>query len=168
MIVCSRAIYLQARWIKMKNNSSVLSSTLSATKSWDNLADLIWNIRRIASFGRSHLRYDNAGGGMGCCSAISWPGIGRVITCKSWYPTSPCHHWLKYFRQVCYALERWSAQRLDCGTRQWSTSLSMKGSPGISSSYWELVTTWVSMRSLHLWLRYQTLAVLRFDTVRIR
>ncbi|KAG0597929.1 hypothetical protein M758_12G031100 [Ceratodon purpureus] len=39
------------------------------------------------------------------------------------------------------------------------------GSPGISSSYWELVTTWVSIRALHLWLRYQTLAVLRIDTI---
>lgn len=42
------------------------------------------------------------------------------------------------------------------------------GSPGISSSYWELVTTWVSIRSLHLWLRYQTLAVLRFDTINFK
>lgn len=42
------------------------------------------------------------------------------------------------------------------------------GSPGISTSYWELVTTWVFMRSLHLWFRYQTLAVLRFDTINFK
>lgn len=44
---------------------------------------------------------------------------------------------------------------------------STQGSPGISSSYWELVTAWASIRTLHLWLRYRTLAVLRFNTVHI-
>ncbi|CAM6079925.1 unnamed protein product [Sphagnum tenellum] len=37
--------------------------------------------------------------------------------------------------------------------------------PGVSTSYWELVATWACIRSLHLWLRYQTLGVLCFSTI---
>ncbi|KAK6943121.1 Root UVB sensitive family [Dillenia turbinata] len=40
--------------------------------------------------------------------------------------------------------------------------------PGISSSYPALATTWLSMRLLHLWLRYQSLSVLQFDTINMK
>ncbi|KAJ6993019.1 Mitochondrial carrier protein [Populus alba x Populus x berolinensis] len=38
--------------------------------------------------------------------------------------------------------------------------------PGLVKSFPLLTSTWMSMRLLHLWLRYQSLSVLRFDTVR--
>lgn len=41
----------------------------------------------------------------------------------------------------------------------------MQASPQLLTSYQEVALTWMSLRLLHLWLRYQTLAVLRFSTV---
>ncbi|KAK4480938.1 hypothetical protein RD792_011796, partial [Penstemon davidsonii] len=38
--------------------------------------------------------------------------------------------------------------------------------PGITSSYPMFVSTWLVMRLLHLWFRYLSLSVLRFNTVR--
>ncbi|KAF9599137.1 hypothetical protein IFM89_035416 [Coptis chinensis] len=38
--------------------------------------------------------------------------------------------------------------------------------PGIQSSYMTLALTWMSMRLLHLWLRYQSLSALKFNTVK--
>ncbi|KAK2999638.1 hypothetical protein RJ639_022895, partial [Escallonia herrerae] len=40
--------------------------------------------------------------------------------------------------------------------------------PGLSSSYPVLVLTWLSMRLLHLWLRYQSLSVLEFSTINLK
>ncbi|KAF5186377.1 root UVB sensitive [Thalictrum thalictroides] len=39
--------------------------------------------------------------------------------------------------------------------------------PGLQTSYMTLALTWLSIRLSHLWLRYQSLSVLRFNTVRI-
>lgn len=41
-------------------------------------------------------------------------------------------------------------------------------SPGISSSYPTLATTWLILRLIHLWLRYKSLSVLRFDTINLK
>ncbi|XP_076882570.1 protein root UVB sensitive 5 isoform X3 [Bidens hawaiensis] len=38
--------------------------------------------------------------------------------------------------------------------------------PGLVNSYPVLASTWMTMRLLHLWLRYQSLSVLQFNTVR--
>ncbi|KAJ9548965.1 hypothetical protein OSB04_021508 [Centaurea solstitialis] len=40
--------------------------------------------------------------------------------------------------------------------------------PGVVSSYLVLASTWMTMRLLHLWLRYQSLSVLQFDTVNLK
>ncbi|XP_058109099.1 protein root UVB sensitive 5 isoform X8 [Magnolia sinica] len=40
--------------------------------------------------------------------------------------------------------------------------------PGFLTSYPMLVFTWLSMRLLHLWLRYQSLSVLRFTTINLK
>nr|XP_043620512.1 protein root UVB sensitive 5 isoform X2 [Erigeron canadensis] len=40
--------------------------------------------------------------------------------------------------------------------------------PGLVRSYPVLALTWMSMRLLHLWLRYQSLSVLEFDTVNLK
>ncbi|KAF8397298.1 hypothetical protein HHK36_016211 [Tetracentron sinense] len=40
--------------------------------------------------------------------------------------------------------------------------------PGLLSSYPVLASTWLSMRLLHLWLRYQSLSVLRFNTINLK
>ncbi|KAK9291085.1 hypothetical protein L1049_009272 [Liquidambar formosana] len=42
------------------------------------------------------------------------------------------------------------------------------GTPGLVTSYPVLALTWMSMRLLHLWLRYQSLSVLRFDTINLK
>ncbi|KAI3474732.1 hypothetical protein Pfo_029917 [Paulownia fortunei] len=41
-------------------------------------------------------------------------------------------------------------------------------SPGISSSYPMLASTWLGMRLLHLWFRYLSLSVLRFNTINLK
>lgn len=41
-------------------------------------------------------------------------------------------------------------------------------SPQLLTSYQEVALTWMSLRLLHLWLRYQTLAVLRFSTINLK
>ncbi|KAF5747619.1 hypothetical protein HS088_TW05G00344 [Tripterygium wilfordii] len=41
-------------------------------------------------------------------------------------------------------------------------------SPGLVKSYPAMLLTWMSMRLLHLWLRYQSLAVLRFNTINLK
>ncbi|KAM4078871.1 hypothetical protein ACB094_09G073100 [Castanea mollissima] len=40
--------------------------------------------------------------------------------------------------------------------------------PGLVKAYPVLVLTWMSMRLLHLWLRYQSLSVLQFDTINLK
>lgn len=40
--------------------------------------------------------------------------------------------------------------------------------PGIQSSYNTIAITWLCMRMLHLWLRYQSLAVLKFQTMNLK
>ncbi|KAI3771180.1 hypothetical protein L6452_02339 [Arctium lappa] len=40
--------------------------------------------------------------------------------------------------------------------------------PGVVTSYLVLASTWMTMRLLHLWLRYQSLSVLQFDTVNLK
>ncbi|KAK1271143.1 hypothetical protein QJS04_geneDACA007531 [Acorus gramineus] len=40
--------------------------------------------------------------------------------------------------------------------------------PGLQKSYSALVLTWLSVRLLHLWLRYQSLLVLRFPTINLK
>ncbi|XP_075510241.1 protein root UVB sensitive 5-like isoform X2 [Primulina tabacum] len=40
--------------------------------------------------------------------------------------------------------------------------------PGISSSYPVMALTWLGMRLLHLWLRYFSLSVLRFNTINLK
>ncbi|PWA96909.1 hypothetical protein CTI12_AA004670 [Artemisia annua] len=40
--------------------------------------------------------------------------------------------------------------------------------PGLVRSYPVLASTWMTMRLLHLWLRYQSLSVLQFDTVNLK
>ncbi|XP_073044516.1 protein root UVB sensitive 5-like [Primulina eburnea] len=40
--------------------------------------------------------------------------------------------------------------------------------PGISSSYPVMALTWLGMRLLHLWLRYLSLSVLRFNTINLK
>ncbi|KAL5710290.1 Protein root UVB sensitive 5 [Ranunculus cassubicifolius] len=40
--------------------------------------------------------------------------------------------------------------------------------PGLQASYPTLALSWVSMRSLHLWLRYQSLSALRFNTINLK
>ncbi|PON92675.1 Root UVB sensitive family [Trema orientale] len=40
--------------------------------------------------------------------------------------------------------------------------------PGLVSSYPVLAITWLGMRLLHLWLRYQSLSVLQFDTINLK
>ncbi|XP_024968545.1 protein root UVB sensitive 5 isoform X2 [Cynara cardunculus var. scolymus] len=43
-----------------------------------------------------------------------------------------------------------------------------KSTPGVVTSYLVLASTWMAMRLLHLWLRYQSLSVLQFDTVNLK
>ncbi|XP_021744784.1 protein root UVB sensitive 5-like [Chenopodium quinoa] len=40
--------------------------------------------------------------------------------------------------------------------------------PGLVSSYTALLSTWTSMRLLHLWLRFQSLSVLQFETINLK
>ncbi|PKI34518.1 hypothetical protein CRG98_045055 [Punica granatum] len=40
--------------------------------------------------------------------------------------------------------------------------------PGLVKSYPSLAFTWTSMRLLHLWLRYQSLTALKFDTINLK
>nr|POE58513.1 protein root uvb sensitive 5 [Quercus suber] len=40
--------------------------------------------------------------------------------------------------------------------------------PGLVKAYPVLVLTWMSMRLLHLWLCYQSLSVLQFDTINLK
>ncbi|KAK4418944.1 protein root UVB sensitive 5 [Sesamum alatum] len=40
--------------------------------------------------------------------------------------------------------------------------------PGISSSYPVLTSTWLAIRLLHLWFRYLSLSVLRFNTINLK
>ncbi|KAL3536515.1 hypothetical protein ACH5RR_004976 [Cinchona calisaya] len=40
--------------------------------------------------------------------------------------------------------------------------------PGFSSSYSSLTLTWLIVRLLHLWLRYQSLSVLQFNTINLK
>ncbi|KAM3325805.1 protein root UVB sensitive 5 isoform X1 [Capsicum chacoense] len=40
--------------------------------------------------------------------------------------------------------------------------------PGISKSYPTLALTWLSVRILHLWFRYQSLSVLQFNTINLK
>ncbi|XP_058214489.1 protein root UVB sensitive 5 isoform X1 [Rhododendron vialii] len=40
--------------------------------------------------------------------------------------------------------------------------------PGLSTSYPVLVVTWMTMRLLHLWLRYQSLSVLQFNSINLK
>lgn len=40
--------------------------------------------------------------------------------------------------------------------------------PGLSESHSALALTWLSMRLLHLWLRYQSLSVLQFDSINLK
>ncbi|KAH9305186.1 hypothetical protein KI387_009590, partial [Taxus chinensis] len=40
--------------------------------------------------------------------------------------------------------------------------------PGLLNSYPKLTLTWTSLRLLHLWLRYQSLSVLRFSTINLK
>ncbi|KAL8526683.1 hypothetical protein ACS0TY_015766 [Phlomoides rotata] len=40
--------------------------------------------------------------------------------------------------------------------------------PGISSSFPVLTSTWLGVRILHLWFRYLTLSVLRFNTINLK
>ncbi|WVZ05776.1 hypothetical protein V8G54_019122 [Vigna mungo] len=40
--------------------------------------------------------------------------------------------------------------------------------PGLVKSYGVLSLTWLSMRVLHLWLRYESLSVLQFDTINLK
>lgn len=44
----------------------------------------------------------------------------------------------------------------------------MQDAPGIQTSYAMLTFTWLSVRLLHLWLRYQSLSVLRFRTINFK
>ncbi|XP_041023013.1 protein root UVB sensitive 5 isoform X3 [Juglans microcarpa x Juglans regia] len=43
-----------------------------------------------------------------------------------------------------------------------------KDAPGLFRSYPVLALTWMSMRLLHLWLRYQSLSVLLFSTINLK
>ncbi|KAK7395120.1 hypothetical protein VNO78_15662 [Psophocarpus tetragonolobus] len=40
--------------------------------------------------------------------------------------------------------------------------------PGLVKSYGVLLLTWLSMRLLHLWLRYESLSVLQFNTINLK
>ncbi|XP_057512559.1 protein root UVB sensitive 5 [Actinidia eriantha] len=40
--------------------------------------------------------------------------------------------------------------------------------PGVSASYLLLGSTWMTMRLLHLWLRYQSLSVLQFNSINLK
>uniref|UniRef100_A0A5B6YWE5 Protein root UVB sensitive 5 n=1 Tax=Davidia involucrata TaxID=16924 RepID=A0A5B6YWE5_DAVIN len=40
--------------------------------------------------------------------------------------------------------------------------------PGLSTSYPLVASTWMIVRLLHLWLRYQSLSVLRFNTINLK
>lgn len=40
--------------------------------------------------------------------------------------------------------------------------------PGLVSSYVALLSTWMSMRLFHLWLRFQSLSVLKFETINLK
>ncbi|PIA32206.1 hypothetical protein AQUCO_04500063v1, partial [Aquilegia coerulea] len=40
--------------------------------------------------------------------------------------------------------------------------------PGLQTSYMTLALTWLSIRLSHLWLRYQSLSVLRFNTINLK
>ncbi|XP_057982011.1 protein root UVB sensitive 5 isoform X2 [Malania oleifera] len=40
--------------------------------------------------------------------------------------------------------------------------------PGLVTSYPVLALTWISIRLLHLWLRYQSLSVLQFNTINLK
>ncbi|PPS12419.1 hypothetical protein GOBAR_AA08226 [Gossypium barbadense] len=44
----------------------------------------------------------------------------------------------------------------------------MQDTPGLVKSYPMLVSTWASMRLLHLWLRYLSLSALQFNTINLK
>ncbi|KAG4205211.1 hypothetical protein ERO13_A04G089800v2 [Gossypium hirsutum] len=46
--------------------------------------------------------------------------------------------------------------------------VSAKDTPGLVKSYPMLVSTWASMRLLHLWLRYLSLSALQFNTINLK
>ncbi|KAG8500746.1 hypothetical protein CXB51_004138 [Gossypium anomalum] len=46
--------------------------------------------------------------------------------------------------------------------------VSAKDTPGLVRSYPVLVSTWASMRLLHLWLRYLSLSALQFNTINLK
>ncbi|XP_047341359.1 protein root UVB sensitive 5 [Impatiens glandulifera] len=56
-----------------------------------------------------------------------------------------------------------SAQLLGLSLGVW-----ILATPGLSSSYPILTFTWFGMRLLHLWLRYQSLSVLKFDNINLK
>ncbi|KAF6153602.1 hypothetical protein GIB67_027469 [Kingdonia uniflora] len=48
------------------------------------------------------------------------------------------------------------------------SSFLSKDTSGVQKSYSTLALTWLSMRILHLWLRYQSLSVLSFNTINLK
>lgn len=48
-----------------------------------------------------------------------------------------------------------------------SFSFLPQDTPGLVKSYAVLSSTWLSVRLLHLWLRYESLSVLQFNTVSV-
>jgi hypothetical protein len=44
----------------------------------------------------------------------------------------------------------------------------MQDTPGLVKSFPFVLLTWTSIRLVHLWLRYQSLAVLQFNTVNLK
>ncbi|CAD6232606.1 unnamed protein product [Miscanthus lutarioriparius] len=49
-----------------------------------------------------------------------------------------------------------------------STGVLIMDTAGVKSSYLTLALTWLSVRLLHLWLRYQSLSVLKFRTINLK
>ncbi|XP_042959747.1 uncharacterized protein LOC122294829 [Carya illinoinensis] len=56
------------------------------------------------------------------------------------------------------------SEKLAASTFNLSQSDGGEDAPGVFRSYPVLALTWTSMRLLHLWLRYQSLSVLLFNT----
>lgn len=53
-----------------------------------------------------------------------------------------------------------------CHVERLYTIILMQDTPGLVKSFPFVSLTWTSIRIVHLWLRYQSLAVLQFNTVR--
>lgn len=96
---------------------------------------------------------------MGSCCSANWswfrhPDHCMLLVCwaisSNLFIRSP--NWISLKSFSCFHVERLCI-------------ILMQDTPGLVKSFPFVSLTWTSIRLAHLWLRYQSLAVLRFNTV---